>query len=98
MSVVIALVVLTLLVVLVARYGADSRTGADPTGRDAAWPAGPVRHHTPRADLRILRALARAWAGQVRAHAVFLDRLEPWEVRPAARRSATCRSARAGAR
>lgn len=98
MSVVIALVVLALLVALVARYGADSRTGADPTGRDPAWPEAPVRHHTPRADLRILRALARVWAGQVRAHAVFLDHVRPWEVTPGARPSATCRSVRAGAR
>lgn len=98
MSLVIALVVLTLLVGLVARYGADSRTGPDPTGRDAAWPEGPVRHHGPRADLRLLRAVARAWAAQVRAHAVLAERVEPWEIRSAARPSATCRSVRAGAR
>src|SRR6185295_16783288 len=53
---------------LVARYGADSRTSGDPTGRDAAWPTGPVREHTPREVrpaplLGALRALAASLGG-----------------------------------
>lgn len=79
-SIVLGLVVVAVLVLVAARYGADSRTGADPTGRDAAWPDRPVRHHTPRGDLRVLRALGRAWAAQVHAHRVLDRELRPWEA------------------
>jgi len=72
--------VVVLAIGLVARYGADSRRGDDPTGRDPAWPAAPVRDHTPRGDL----ALLTAWARRVAAHRrcwVLLDRsLRPWET------------------
>jgi hypothetical protein len=61
---------------LVARYGADSRTSGDPTCRDAAWPTGPVREHTPRQDLR----LARAWFAQLRCWELFERSLRPWEA------------------
>jgi hypothetical protein len=65
---------------LVARYGADSRPSGDPTGRDAAWPASPVREHTPGADL----ALVRAWIARTRAHRrcweLFERTLTPWEA------------------
>lgn len=83
MTVVLGLAVVAVLVLITARYGADSRTGGDPTGRDAAWPDRPVRHHTPRADLRVLRALTRAWSGQVRAWEAFDRQQRPWEGCPA---------------
>jgi hypothetical protein len=71
------------LVGLAARYGADSRTGADPTGRDPAWPGSPSRPHTVRADLErgrgILAGLRRLWDGQVRAHSAHDRALRPWE-------------------
>lgn len=61
---------------LVARYGADSRSTGDPTGRDAAWPSTPVREHTPLEDLR----LARAWFAQLRCWELFERSLRPWEA------------------
>ncbi len=77
-TVVLGLATVAVLVLFAARYGADSRTGGDPTGRDAAWPDRPVRHHTPRADLRAMRALTRLWAGQLRAHEAFDRHQRPW--------------------
>jgi hypothetical protein len=79
MTVILGLAAVAGLVLIAARYGADSRTGGDPTGRDAAWPAGPVRHHGPVRDLRALRSLGRLWAGQVRAQQAFERALRPWE-------------------
>jgi hypothetical protein len=71
--------VVFLAIALVARYGANSRRGDDPTGRDPAWPAAPGRDHTPREDL----ALVGAWVRRVAAHRrcwALLDRsLRPWE-------------------
>jgi hypothetical protein len=69
---------------LLARYGADSRMSGDPTGRDAAWPSGPVREHTPREDL----SLARAWFAQLRCWELFERSLRPWEA-PVAPRTGT---------
>jgi hypothetical protein len=67
-------------VLLVARYGADSRSTGDPTGRDPAWPSAPAREHTPLRDLGLVRAtLARA-AAQVRCWEVFDRSLRPWEA------------------
>jgi hypothetical protein len=67
-------------VLLVARYGADSRGAGDPTGRDPVWTDRPVRENTPRRDL----ALVRAWLRRVEAHRrcwALLDRsLRPWEA------------------
>lgn len=79
MTVILILGVVAGLVLIAGRYGADSRTGADPTGRDPAWPAHPGRDHSPRADLRLLRALAGAWAAQVRAERVLDRHQRPWE-------------------
>ena len=70
---------------LVARYGADSRTSGDPTGRDTAWPTGPVREHTPREDLH----LARAWFAQLRCWELFERSLRPWEAPVAPVRTGT---------
>ncbi|MDD7937537.1 hypothetical protein PHK61_03780 [Actinomycetospora lutea] len=65
---------------LVARYGADSRVTGDPTGRDPMWPSRPVRDHTPASDLR----LVRAWLARVDAHRrcwdLFERTLRPWEA------------------
>jgi hypothetical protein len=62
-------------VLLVARYGADSRGTGDPTGRDPAWPSGPAREHTPREDL----AVVRAWLAQRRCWELLDRSLRPWE-------------------
>ena len=79
----VTLTVLGVLVVagllLVARYGADSRGTGDSTGRDPAWPSRPVREHTPREDL----ALVRAWIAHRRCWELFERSLRPWEA-PAA--------------
>ncbi|MFC5138748.1 hypothetical protein ACFPK1_10940 [Actinomycetospora rhizophila] len=65
---------------LVARYGADSRVSGDPTGRDPIWPSRPVREHTPASDLR----LVRAWLARLDAHRrcweLFERTLHPWEA------------------
>lgn len=70
-------VLVVLGVLAVARYGADSRSEADPTARDAAWPAGPTRAHSPREDLtwlgRLIAHHARAWEVHDRA-------MRPWEA------------------
>mgnify|MGYP007039524993 CR=1 FL=1 len=79
----IAIILLGVLVVagvlLMARYGADSRPTGDPTGRDPAWPSRPLREHTPARDL----AVVRAWLARVAAHRrcweLFDGTLRPWE-------------------
>jgi hypothetical protein len=69
-------------VLLVARYGADSRGTGDPTGRDPAWPAGPTREHTPARDLALVRAAVARWTGQIRCWELFERSLRPWETPP----------------
>lgn len=69
-------------VVAGARYGADTRTDADPTGRDPAAPRGPVHHHTVRADLALLAALARRARAHRRAWELFDLAQRPWETEP----------------
>ena len=66
---------------LVARYGADSRATGDPTGRDPGWPSAPTREHTPASDLR----LARAWLAHRRCWELFERSLRPWEAPAPAR-------------
>jgi hypothetical protein len=66
-------------VLLVARYGADSRDTGDPTGRDPAWPARPVREHTARADLALVRAVLARVAAQIRCWELLDRSLRPWE-------------------
>ncbi|MEJ2859690.1 hypothetical protein [Actinomycetospora flava] len=61
---------------LVARYGADSRPTGDPTGRDPMWPSRPTREHTPASDLR----LVRAWLAHRRCWELFEQTLRPWEA------------------
>jgi hypothetical protein len=67
-------------VLAVARYGADSRSDADPTGRDPAWPATPTRAHTPREDVTWL---GRLIAHHIRAWELHDRAMRPWEA-PAA--------------
>lgn len=73
-------------VLLVARYGADSRGTGDPTGRDAAWPRSPQRAHTPGADARVLAALTASVARRIAAHRraweLFDAAQRPWEADP----------------
>ena len=65
---------------LVVRYGADSRSTGDPTGRDAAWPSAPTREHTPREDVALVRALMARAAAQVRCWELLEVSLRPWEA------------------
>lgn len=75
---------------LVARYGADSRSPGDPTGRDPGWSDRPVRDHTPREDFSLARAaLARA-AAQVRCWEIFDRSLRPWEAPRVERTRRSC--------
>jgi hypothetical protein len=74
------LVVLTVAVLLVARYGADSRSTGDPTGRDPAWPDRPVREHTPRADVALVRAALARVAAHIRCWELLDRSLRPWEA------------------
>ncbi|MDD7964699.1 hypothetical protein [Actinomycetospora lemnae] len=67
------------------RYGADSRSGGDPTGRDPAWSSAPTRQHTPRRDLALGRALAARWAAYLRLCDIYERELRPWEAPPAER-------------
>jgi hypothetical protein len=87
--VITTIVLLSALVVgllLVVRYGADSRGTGDPTGRDPAWSSAPTREHTPARDLALVRAaIARATA-QVRCWELFERSLRPWEAPPVERR------------
>ncbi|MHC1557481.1 hypothetical protein ACR9E3_00905 [Actinomycetospora sp. C-140] len=65
---------------LVVRYGADSRSTGDPTGRDAAWPSTPTREHTPREDVALVRAVLGRAAAQVRCWQLFESSLRPWDA------------------
>jgi hypothetical protein len=71
--------VVVLAIGLVARYGADSRRGDDPTGRDPAWPAAPGRDHTPREDLALLTTWVRRLAAHRRCWALLDRSLRSWE-------------------
>lgn len=76
------IVLLSALVVgllLVVRYGADSRGTGDPTGRDPAWPSAPTREHTPARDLVLVRAAIARWTAQLRCWELFEHSLRPWE-------------------
>lgn len=76
------IVLLSALVVgllLVVRYGADSRGTGDPTGRDPSWPSAPTREHTPARDLALVRAAVARWTAQVRCWELFEGSLRPWE-------------------
>ena len=64
---------------LVARYGADSRVSGDPTGRDPVWPSRPVREHTPLSDLRLVRAWLARFDAHRRCWELFERTLRPWE-------------------
>jgi hypothetical protein len=80
--VITTIVLLSALVVgllLVVRYGADSRGTGDPTGRDPAWPSAPIREHTPARDLALVRAAIARGAAQVRCWELFERSLRPWE-------------------
>jgi hypothetical protein len=80
--VITTIVLLSALVVgllLVVRYGADSRGTGDPTGRDPAWPSAPTREHTPARDLALVRAAIARAAAQVRCWELFERSLRPWE-------------------
>ncbi|PVZ11761.1 hypothetical protein [Actinomycetospora cinnamomea] len=65
------------------RYGADSRAGGDPTGRDPVWTADPTREHTPLRDLALVRALSARWAAYLRICDSYERSLRPWETPPA---------------
>jgi hypothetical protein len=78
LGVAIAAVVAGLL--LVARYGADSRVSGDPTGRDPMWPSRPVREHTPASDLRLVRAWLARFDAHRRCWELFERTLHPWEA------------------
>jgi hypothetical protein len=67
-------------VLLAVRYGADSRSTGDPTGRDRAWPSAPAREHTPVRDLALVRAAVARAAAQVRCWEAFDRSLRPWEA------------------
>jgi hypothetical protein len=62
----------------VARYGADTRSGEDPTGRDPAWPVT-RRPHTVRGDAVLFVELAHRAAAHGRLWAAFDRSLRPWE-------------------
>ncbi|MFC5138746.1 hypothetical protein ACFPK1_10930 [Actinomycetospora rhizophila] len=74
----------------VARYGVDSRSGSDPTGRDPAWPAT-QRAHTVRGDAALLGELARRVAAHRALWSAYDRSLRPWE-RDAAQKELTRRS------
>lgn len=80
--VITTIVLLSALVVgllLVVRYGADSRGTGDPTGRDPAWSSAPTREHTPARDLALVRAAIARGTAQVRCWELFERSLRPWE-------------------
>ena len=82
-------VLLVLGFLAVARYGVDSRSGQDPTGRDPAWPVT-RRPHTVRGDAVLLGELARGVAAHQQLWAAYDRSLRPWEQD--ARRELTRRS------
>ncbi|MEJ2859692.1 hypothetical protein [Actinomycetospora flava] len=75
----------------VARYGVDSRSGSDPTGRDPAWPVT-RRPHTLRGDAVLLGELARRIDAHRRLWAAYDRSLRPWETDEQERRELTRRS------
>ena len=62
----------------VARYGADTRSEADPTGRDPAWPVV-QRAHTVRGDAVLLGGIARRIAAHRRLWDAYDASLRPWD-------------------
>ncbi|MEJ2887385.1 hypothetical protein [Actinomycetospora aeridis] len=62
----------------VARYGVDSRSGDDPTGRDPAWPVT-RRPHTVRGDAVLLGELARRVSAHRQLWSAYERSLRPWE-------------------
>ena len=78
-------VVLAVLGVLVARYGADTRTNQGADHRDPALPRGPQYAHTPASDLRLVATFARRVAAQRQAWAAYDRSLRPWETPRSAR-------------
>ena len=71
-------VLLVLGFLAVARYGADTRSEADPTGRDPAWPVT-RRPHTVRGDAVLLGELAHRIAAHRRLWEAYDRSLRPWE-------------------
>ncbi|HWN27230.1 MAG TPA: hypothetical protein VNP37_09720 [Actinomycetospora sp.] len=71
-------VLLVLGFLAVARYGADTRSEADPTGRDPAWPVV-RRPHTVRGDAVLLGEIARRIAAHRRLWEAYDASLRPWE-------------------
>ena len=63
----------------VARYGVDSRSGEDPTGRDPAWPVT-RRPHTVRGDAVLLGELYRRVAAHQQLWSAYERSLRPWEA------------------
>jgi hypothetical protein len=76
---IVLLATLVVGVLVVLRYGADSRGTGDPTGRDPAWPSAPTREHTPARDLALVRAAIARGTAQVRCWEPFERSLRPWE-------------------
>jgi hypothetical protein len=72
-------VLLVLGFLAVARYGADTRSEADPTGRDPAWPVT-RRPHTVRGDAVLLGELARRVAAHRQLWEAYDRSLRPWET------------------
>ena len=72
-------VLLVLGFLAVARYGADTRSEADPTGRDPAWPVT-RRPHTVRGDAVLLGELAHRIAAHRRLWEAYDRSLRPWET------------------
>jgi hypothetical protein len=72
-------VLLVLGFLAVARYGADTRSGADPTGRDPAWPVT-RRPHTVRGDAVLIAELAHRAAAHGRLWEAYDRSLRPWET------------------
>jgi hypothetical protein len=72
-------VLLVLGFLAVARYGADTHSEADPTGRDPAWPVT-RRPHTVRGDAVLLGELAHRIAAHRRLWEAYDRSLRPWET------------------
>ncbi|MFC5064345.1 hypothetical protein [Actinomycetospora atypica] len=72
-------IVVVLVLVAVARYGADTRFEAT-DHRDPALPRGPQHAHTPASDLRRLGGVARRLTAQRQLWAAYDAQLRPWET------------------
>jgi hypothetical protein len=72
-------IVIVLVLVAVARYGADSRFEAT-DHRDPALPRGPQHGHTPASDLRRLGGVARRFTAQRQLWTAYDQQLRPWET------------------